>query len=132
MQRRTPPEENIPLIVLKPFTRRAASAPPQTPAAQAAGPNAAHEAWIRGIKEVMHFPEDKVFLAQLQARGVTVLAYDRIYFENPYYQGVRGARLGRGHRDQPDPEPGSAGGRFHALSRRHPRASARWAVVEGG
>jgi hypothetical protein len=87
MQRRTPPEENIPLIVLKPFTRRAASAPPQTPAAQAAGPNAAHEAWIRGIKEVMHFPEDKVFLAQLQARGVTVLAYDRIYFENPYYDG---------------------------------------------
>jgi hypothetical protein len=87
MRRRTPPEENIPRIVFKPFKRRAASAPPQTPAAQAAGPDAALETWIRGIREVMCLPEDKAFLAELQAHGVKVFAYDRIYFNNPYYDG---------------------------------------------
>lgn len=34
-------------------------------------------------------PKDKAFLQDLKARGVTVTAYDRIYFEDPYYDGTK-------------------------------------------
>jgi len=32
-------------------------------------------------------PQDKAFLQDLKARGVTITAFDRIYFEDPYYDG---------------------------------------------
>jgi hypothetical protein len=34
-------------------------------------------------------PKDKAFLDELRARNVTVTAYDRIYFEDPYYDGSK-------------------------------------------
>lgn len=34
-------------------------------------------------------PQDKAFLADLNARGVSVTLYDRIYFDDPYYDGKR-------------------------------------------
>ena len=86
--RRTPPEENLPLLIFKPFVWRNApgsKGPPSAPAA--AGPPL--PPWLQDIKKVMSQPGDRVFLDTLIARGVTVTAYDRIYFEDPYYDGTK-------------------------------------------
>jgi hypothetical protein len=37
----------------------------------------------------MCLPEDRAFIEGLLARGVTITAYDRIYFEDPYYDGTK-------------------------------------------
>jgi hypothetical protein len=34
-------------------------------------------------------PKDKAFLADLKNRGVSITAYDRIYFDDPYFDGKR-------------------------------------------
>jgi hypothetical protein len=44
--------------------------------------------WIRSILAIM-CPQDKAFLQDLKARGVTITTYDRIYFEDPYYDGTK-------------------------------------------
>jgi Flp pilus assembly pilin Flp len=41
---------------------------------------------IASILKVM-CPQDKALLRDLKARGVTVTAYDRLYFDDPYYDG---------------------------------------------
>ena len=47
------------------------------------------DAWLSDIKKIMSHPEDKAFLDGLIARGVTITAFDRIYFEDPYYDGTK-------------------------------------------
>jgi hypothetical protein len=42
--------------------------------------------WIGGILNIM-CPQDKAFLRQLKNNGVQITAYDRIYFEDPFYNG---------------------------------------------
>lgn len=44
--------------------------------------------WVQDILKVM-CPQDKAFLQQLRARGVQITAYDRIYFDDPYYDGTQ-------------------------------------------
>jgi hypothetical protein len=44
--------------------------------------------WQRDMLKVM-CPKDKVFLQQLRASGVRITAYDRIYFDDPYYDGTQ-------------------------------------------
>jgi hypothetical protein len=34
-------------------------------------------------------PKDKAFLDDLRARGVTITAFDRIHYEDPYYDGTK-------------------------------------------
>jgi hypothetical protein len=34
-------------------------------------------------------PADRAYLHDLRSRGVTITAYDRIYFDDPYYDGTR-------------------------------------------
>jgi len=46
-------------------------------------------AWLNDIKAIFSHPEDKAFLDDLIARGVTIKAFDRIYFEDPYYDGTK-------------------------------------------
>jgi hypothetical protein len=41
---------------------------------------------VASIQKVM-CPQDKAFLRDLKTRGVTITAYDRIYFDDPYYDG---------------------------------------------
>ncbi len=42
--------------------------------------------WIGGVLKIM-CPKDKAFLRQLKNNGVQITAYDRIYFDDPYYDG---------------------------------------------
>ena len=88
MARRTPPGENIPLIVHRPFAWRGTPAS-GSPSSAPTGPGPSSTAWLNDIKKIMCLPEDKTFLADLQARGVTITAFDRIYFEDPYYDGTQ-------------------------------------------
>lgn len=46
------------------------------------------EPWLRDALAIM-CPKDKAFLDGLRARGVTVTAFDRIYYEDPYYDGTK-------------------------------------------
>lgn len=43
---------------------------------------------VRDVLAVM-CPKDKAFLQDLKARGVKITAYDRIYFDDPYYDGKK-------------------------------------------
>jgi hypothetical protein len=88
MLRRTPPEENIPLIGYKPFVWRGAPGP-KGPTGGGAGTGPALAPWLQDIQKIMSHPEDKAFLDSLVARGVKVTAFDRIYFDDPYYDGTR-------------------------------------------
>ncbi|MDY6992597.1 MAG: LysM domain-containing protein [Pseudomonadota bacterium] len=45
-------------------------------------------AWLEDALEIM-CPQDKAFLDDLRKRGVTITAYDRIYYEDPYYDGTK-------------------------------------------
>ncbi len=59
------------------------------PSASAVGSCAACQAkpvdpWIQDILAIM-CPQDKAFLQDLKARGVTITAYDAIHFDDPYY-----------------------------------------------
>jgi hypothetical protein len=45
--------------------------------------------WIKDMKPYFSSPADKAFLDDLIARGVTVTAFDRIYFDDPYYDGTK-------------------------------------------
>ena len=44
--------------------------------------------WLRDALAVM-CPKDKAFLDDLRARGVTITAFDRIYYEDPYFDGKK-------------------------------------------
>jgi|GEM_PF-3550925 len=44
--------------------------------------------WVNAILKIM-CPQDKAFLQDLKNRGVTITAYDQIYFDDPYYNGSR-------------------------------------------
>jgi hypothetical protein len=44
--------------------------------------------WIQDVLKIM-CPKDKAFLDGLRARGVKITAYDRIYFDDPYYDGTK-------------------------------------------
>lgn len=44
--------------------------------------------WLRDALVIM-CPKDKAFLDDLRARGVKMSAYDRIYYEDPYYDGTK-------------------------------------------
>ncbi len=44
--------------------------------------------WLNNALAIM-CPKDKAFLDDLRARGVTITAYDRIYYEDPYYDGTQ-------------------------------------------
>jgi hypothetical protein len=46
------------------------------------------DAIVQGALKIM-CPKDKAFLDGLRARGVTITAFDRIYFEDPYYDGTK-------------------------------------------
>lgn len=56
--------------------------------APTAAPCPPPEPWLRDTLAFM-CPQDRAFLDDLRARGVTVTAYDRIYFDDPYYDGTR-------------------------------------------
>lgn len=45
-------------------------------------------AWLQNALRIM-CPKDKVFLDNLRAQGVSITAYDRIYYEDPYYDGSK-------------------------------------------
>lgn len=45
--------------------------------------------WVRDMQPFFTSAADKAFLDDLIARGVTVTAFDRIYFEDPYYDGTK-------------------------------------------
>lgn len=45
--------------------------------------------WLLDIKAVFNKPSDKVFLDQLIAKGVTVTAFDKIRFDDPFYDGTK-------------------------------------------
>lgn len=55
-------------------------------AARTPGDSAAR--FVEGVLKVM-CPRDKGFLADLKQRGVSITAYDRIYFDDPYYDGTK-------------------------------------------
>ncbi len=59
------------------------------PGPTAGTPPPSPDAWLEDIKRIMSHPEDKAFLDDLMARGVTITAFDRIYFEDPYYDGTQ-------------------------------------------
>lgn len=44
------------------------------------------DSWLKDALAVM-CPEDTAFLDDLRSRGVTITAFDRIYFEDPYFDG---------------------------------------------
>jgi hypothetical protein len=45
--------------------------------------------WLLDIKAVFNKPSDQAFLDQLIAKGVTVTAFDKIRFDDPYYDGTK-------------------------------------------
>lgn len=47
---------------------------------------AAPDPWLGDALAVM-CPQDKAFLDDLRKRGVTITAFDRIYYEDPYFDG---------------------------------------------
>jgi hypothetical protein len=49
--------------------------------------NTGHK-WLDDALNIM-CPKDKAYLDDLRARGVTITAFDRIYWEDPYYDGTR-------------------------------------------
>ena len=51
-------------------------------------PLATPEPWLRDALAIM-CPKDKAFLDGLRTRGVTITAFDRIYYEDPYYDGTK-------------------------------------------
>jgi hypothetical protein len=59
------------------------------PGAKGAPPPPDPDKWIKDMKPYFSSPADKAFLDDLIARGVTVTAYDRIYFDDPYYDGTK-------------------------------------------
>lgn len=48
----------------------------------------ATDAWLGGMLAIL-CPRDKATLDKLRAGGVKVTAFDRIYFEDPYYDGTK-------------------------------------------
>jgi Flp pilus assembly pilin Flp len=56
--------------------------------ASAGSKSAAAAKLIADVLNVM-CPKDKAFLADLKARGVTVTAFDKIYFDDPYFDGTK-------------------------------------------
>jgi hypothetical protein len=63
-----------------PATSGTASCPPK--------PCPPPPAWLAKALKIM-CPKDKAFLDDLRARGVTLTAYDRIYYDDPYYDGTK-------------------------------------------
>jgi hypothetical protein len=71
-------------------TTPATAAPPAAPPPSAAPPlTPAQVTAAQMTKDILAVmcPQDKAFLQDLQRRGVTVTAYDRIYFDDPCYNG---------------------------------------------
>ena len=75
----------LPLIEYPPWLRDR----PAPGGGGTATPPPSPDAWLQDIKKIMSRPEDKAFLNDLIARGVTITAFDRIYFEDPYYDGTK-------------------------------------------
>jgi hypothetical protein len=61
----------------------------RAPGSGASPPPPSPDKWLEDVKKVFNKPEDKAFLDGLIARGVTIKAFDRIYFEDPYYDGTK-------------------------------------------
>jgi hypothetical protein len=68
------PDATCPVSGAAPCAGASAPAPPKTP-------------WVGDMLKIM-CPKDRAFLDTLRARGVTITAYRRIYFEDPYYDGA--------------------------------------------
>lgn len=51
-------------------------------------PASGPDPWLRDALAIM-CPKDRAFLDDLRARGVTITAFDRIYFEDPIYDGTK-------------------------------------------
>lgn len=86
----------------------------------------ASDAWLGGMLAVL-CPDDKEFLAKLRARGVTVTGYDRIYWDDPYYDGTKWTTRrfeGGGSTD-------SSGTNINMLSNRSPGSNAATLYHEG-
>lgn len=54
---------------------------------RAAPPCPPPDPWLAAVLAIM-CPADRDFLTALRNRGVTVTAFDRIYFDDPYYDGA--------------------------------------------
>jgi hypothetical protein len=63
------------------------SAAPTTAPRPRARPRS-QEKWINDLREEM-CPEEKARLADMKARGVTITAYDKIYFDDQLYDGTK-------------------------------------------
>lgn len=86
----------------------------------------ASDAWLGGMLAVL-CPGDKEFLAKLRARGVTVTGYDRIYWDDPYYDGTAWTTRrfeGGGSTD-------GAGKNINMLTNRSPESNAATLYHEG-
>ena len=59
------------------------------PGAKGSAPPPDPDKWLKDMKPFFSSPADKAFLDDLIARGVTIKAYDRIYFDDPYYDGTK-------------------------------------------
>lgn len=75
-----------------PATGAAASAPcgGSTPCPAPSGPPPCPppDKWLADALAVM-CPKDKAFLDDLRARGVTITAFDRIFWDDPFYDGTK-------------------------------------------
>jgi hypothetical protein len=70
---------------------QAAAAPVAEPRQSTSGapaPAKKLDPWVRDVLKIM-CPKDRAFLDDLRARGVKITAYDRIYFDDPYYNGAK-------------------------------------------
>ena len=65
-----------------PINRIVAECPAATPPCPPSDP------WLGNALKVM-CPKDKAFLDDLRSRGVSITAFDRIYYEDPYYDGSK-------------------------------------------
>lgn len=74
----------VPLIPVPSWAARTApgggssSPPPPNP-----------DQWLLDIKAVFNRPEDKAFLDDLIRRGVKITAFDKIRFDDPFYDGTK-------------------------------------------
>lgn len=59
-----------------------------SPASSCVSGCAGPDPWLRDALAVM-CPKDKAFLDDLRARGVTITAFDRIYYEDPFFDGTK-------------------------------------------
>lgn len=82
------PPERLPLIVPPSWLRDRAGPERAGPRGGKASAKSA-DAWLASLKPFFSTPADKAFLQDLIDRGVTVKAFDRIYFKDPYFDGKK-------------------------------------------